>query len=192
MELDPDVRAFYERGAEADRPLGGFPSGPLERTKELIRRHLPPGNVRVLGVGGGPGVYSRWLMDAGHEVQLVDAVPRGTSLHDGGLPLVAEAVRTGVFRGGQEVFTNAYFHLPSELRREVEAAGFAEAHVYNIEGPGFLVHNFEERWADPARREVLLNAARLVESEAEMLAAASHLLAIATRPNRLAATSGHR
>ena len=265
MELDPDVRAFYERGAEADRLLGGAPSGPLEleRTKELILRHLPSGgSLLVLDVGGGPGVYSTWLMDAGHQVQLVDpvllhveqasaagieakvgdarALQQGDStvdvvlllgplyhlqdagdrdralcearrvlrpggllfaaaisrfaalldmlvrldnLNDAVMPIVAEAVRTGVFRGGQEVFTNAYFHLPSQLRREVEAAGFAEAQIYNIEGPGFLVDNFEERWADPARREVLLDAARLVESEAEVLAAASHLLAVARRPN---------
>ncbi|MFA9431827.1 hypothetical protein [Egicoccus sp. AB-alg2] len=99
--------------------------------------------------------------------------------------MVAEAVANGAFRGGATVFTNAYFHLPSELASEVEAAGFQEAEVFSIEGPGFLVHNFEERWADPARRETLLATARLVETEPEMLAAASHLLTVARKPETI-------
>jgi len=263
MHLDPDIQAFYDRGEEANRLLGGFPSGPLERerTKELIGRHLPDGDLRILDVGGGPGVYATWLTGLGHTVRLVEPVPLHVDqaadagvdaelgdarrltqadasvdvvlllgplyhllessdreqalrearrvLRPGGLlfaaaisrfaalldmlvrldvldqellPIVAEAVASGAFRGGRKVFTNAYFHLPTELAREVETAGFDRAEVFSIEGPGFLVQNFEERWADPARREILLSAARLVESEPEMLAAASHLLTVAQKP----------
>jgi hypothetical protein len=38
------------------RLLGGFPSGPLEleRTKELIGRHLLDGSLGILDVGGAP------------------------------------------------------------------------------------------------------------------------------------------
>src|SRR5207248_10085517 len=42
------------------------------RTKELLRRYLPPAPARVLDVGGGPGVYAAWLADAGYDVKLVD------------------------------------------------------------------------------------------------------------------------
>lgn len=76
------------------------------------------------------------------------------------LPIVAEAVRSGTFRGEREVFTNASSHLPGELVRDVEAEGFNEVEVFRIQGPGFLVENFEEPWAHPARRETLLAAAR--------------------------------
>lgn len=40
MQLNPDIRAFYDRCEEAERLLGRFTSGPLEleRTKELILR----------------------------------------------------------------------------------------------------------------------------------------------------------
>jgi SAM-dependent methyltransferase len=263
MHLDPDIRDFYDRGAEAGRLLGGFPSGPLElaRTQELILRHLPAGQLRIHDVGGGPGVYATWLARLGHTVRLVDPIPlhveqavaagidaelgdaRALELEDasadvvlmlgplyhlldasdrelalseahrvlrpGGLlfaaaisrfaalldmlvrldtldaeamPIVAEAVKSGAFRGGRKLFTNAYLHLPSELAREVEAAGFEGAQVFSVEGPGFLVHDFEERWSDPARRDILLDAARLAESEPEMLGAASHLLAVARKP----------
>ena len=49
-------------------------------------------------------------------------------------------------------------------------------------GPGFLVADFERRWADPLQRETMLWAAEVVESEPEILAASSHLLAVAQSP----------
>ncbi|HZU71853.1 MAG TPA: hypothetical protein VE990_03690 [Acidimicrobiales bacterium] len=90
---------------------------------------------------------------------------------------------SGVFRGHAEgLFTTAYLHLPADLMAEVSGAGFEAVEVYNIEGPGFLVTDFAERWADPPRREALLDAARLVEREPAMMAASSHLLAVGQAP----------
>jgi 2-polyprenyl-3-methyl-5-hydroxy-6-metoxy-1,4-benzoquinol methylase len=76
-ELDPKIRAYYDRGDEASRLSGGFPSGPLEleRRKEIISRYLPPPPVRILDVGGGPGVYAAWLATRGDTVHLIDPVP---------------------------------------------------------------------------------------------------------------------
>lgn len=77
-EFDPLITAYYERGEEAARLAGGLPTGPLEfaRTQELLERYLPDrGPLRVLDVGGGPGVYARWLVELGHHVHLVDPVP---------------------------------------------------------------------------------------------------------------------
>lgn len=266
-QLDPEIQEYYERGHEAGRLAGEFPSGPLElvRTQELILRHLPVGRLDVLDVGGGPGVYAGWLARQGHRVRLVDPValhveqsasrhpditaslgdarsleePDASAdvvlmlgplyhltegrdrraalaealrvLRPGGLlfsaaisryaalldllvrldrlhePDVAarveQAVKTGVFRGHAEgLFTTAYFHLPDDLATEVSAAGFEGVEVFNIEGPGFLVSDFSERWADPARREALLVAARLVEREPAMMGASSHLLAVGSAP----------
>ena len=75
-ELDPTIRDYYERGLEADRLTGGFPSGPLEfeRTKEIISRYLWPPPLTIIDVGGGPGLYSAWLADRGDDVHLVDPV----------------------------------------------------------------------------------------------------------------------
>jgi SAM-dependent methyltransferase len=46
------------------------------RTREIILRHLPQRQLRILDVGGGTGVHARWLAEAGHEVVVVDIVPR--------------------------------------------------------------------------------------------------------------------
>ena len=96
------------------------------------------------------------------------------------LPIVAAAIESGAFMGTADgLFTTAYFHLPRDLRAEVTEAGFDDVQILSVEGPGFLVADFERRWADPAQRETMLWAAEVVESEPEMLAASSHLLAIA-------------
>ncbi len=72
---DPDVVAHYTDVPEGERLLTG--PGKLERvrTEELLTRYLPPPPCRVLDVGGGSGVYSAWLADAGYDVELVDPVP---------------------------------------------------------------------------------------------------------------------
>lgn len=45
------------------------------RTWELLERHLPAPGLRVLDVGGGPGVHAAWLAERGRVVQLLDVVP---------------------------------------------------------------------------------------------------------------------
>jgi 2-polyprenyl-6-methoxyphenol hydroxylase-like FAD-dependent oxidoreductase len=37
---------------------------------------LPPPPARIVDIGGGPGVYARWLTRRGYEVHLIDAVER--------------------------------------------------------------------------------------------------------------------
>ena len=98
-------------------------------------------------------------------------------------PLVAAALESGAFLGTADgLFTTAYFHLPRDLRAEITAAGFTNVQILSVEGPCFFVADFERRWADPVQRETMLWAAEVVESEPEMLAASSHLLAVARSP----------
>ena len=263
-ELPPEIRGHYADGREEGRLADLARGGPLEftRTIELLERHLPPSPAAVLDVGGGPGIYARWLMDRGYSVCVVDAMPlhveqaraagvtaelgdaRGLQHEDGQydavllmgplyhlteqadrmraisearrvlradgvlvavaisrhaalldllvrldklhepdvFALVERSVRTGVFAGAERrLFTTAFFHLPNELRAEVSNAGFADTKVFNIEGPGFLVNDFDQRWSDSERREVMLRAARLVETAPDMLGASSHLMAVARK-----------
>ncbi|MER6447218.1 SAM-dependent methyltransferase [Streptomyces venezuelae] len=75
--VHPEILDFYDRSDEAGR-LHTTATGilELERTRELLRRHLPPAPARVLDVGGGTGSHARWLSEDGHTVHLVDPVPR--------------------------------------------------------------------------------------------------------------------
>ena len=76
MGEQDEIQKFYDAGLEAGRLLAG--SGLVERarTEDVLERRLPPPPARVLDVGGGTGVYARWLAGRGYEVHLVDPVPR--------------------------------------------------------------------------------------------------------------------
>jgi SAM-dependent methyltransferase len=72
---DAALHDYYERGGERERlsrPMGVLE---LERTKEILLRHLPSPPAVVADVGGGPGRYTLWLAEHGHHVQHRDLVP---------------------------------------------------------------------------------------------------------------------
>lgn len=115
---------------------------------------------------------------------LFDQLVRLNRFHDPEeLERITTIVRTGVLpaRDGG-VFTTAFLHLPRQLREEVTSSGFDEVAITAIEGPGYLVSDFDDRWADPVRREALMTAARLVEDDPEIVGIGSHLMATARRP----------
>ena len=70
--MDADILEYYDRGGERDRLADTME---LLRTKVLLARYLPAG-ASVLDVGGAYGVYASWLAERGHDVRLVDPVPR--------------------------------------------------------------------------------------------------------------------
>jgi ubiquinone/menaquinone biosynthesis C-methylase UbiE len=57
-----------------------------------------------------------------------------------------------------DYFTTAFLHHPEELKTEIKEAGLQCEGVFAIEGPGWLLQNFEEHWGDSARRDRLLEA----------------------------------
>jgi hypothetical protein len=81
-----------------------------------------------------------------------------------------------------DYFTTAYFHRPDELRDELVAAGFVGVDVLGVEGPAWLVADFDARWSDPALRLDMLAVGRALEAEPAMLGVSAHLLAIGRTP----------
>jgi SAM-dependent methyltransferase len=79
-------------------------------------------------------------------------------------------------------FTTAYFHHPDELRREVADAGFEIEGCYGVEGPGWLLGDFADRWNDAERREVILQVARKLESEPTVIGSSAHLIVVGRKP----------
>lgn len=264
--IDDEIRAYYERGEERGRLTRGGESLELVRTKDLLRRFLPPAPADVLDVGGGAGVYAGWLAATGYRVRLVDPVPLHVAqaieaaaarpehpfaaslgdarrldeadgsydavlllgplyhlterddrllalrearrvLRPGGVVCAVgisrfasllDMMRQGLMADAQALtfverdvrdgqhrnpnlerypgwFTTAYFHHPTGLAEEVEAAGFGLDGVFGIEGPAGFVG---DGWADPAQRERLLWAARATEREPTLLGMNPHLLAV--------------
>ena len=83
--------------------------------------------------------------------------------------------------GRVDYFTTAYFHRPEDLHRELEEAGFIQVRVFGIEGPGWMVADFDDRWDDPALHEDIMAIARALESEPAIVGASAHLLGTGTK-----------
>jgi ubiquinone/menaquinone biosynthesis C-methylase UbiE len=235
----------------------------------LIARFLPKQRSVVLDIGGASGVYSFYMAGLGHEVHLVDIVPkhiaqakaksnaygmprlasmrvgdaRAIEFPDGAAdcvlmhgPLyhltenterkraIQEAYRVlcpggvvlafaitryagaiyGICKGliygadymrmirrevetglrtnppdGAKTLPNAFFHLPQELRAEVEAAGMTCDTVLGVVGPAWLVPEIDNAWENLAKRESMLKMARLLEHEPVL---GPRMLAVGRKP----------
>jgi ubiquinone/menaquinone biosynthesis C-methylase UbiE len=131
---------------------------------------------RVLRPGG-----LLWGAAISHFASLFDSLAHGFFADPVFAPILARDLEEGQHRNpttNPVYFTDAFFHRPGELSRDVLAAGFQLVELVAIEGPGWLARDFDRLWADPAQREHLLAAVRKVEREPSVLGASSHIMAI--------------
>ena len=153
--------------------------GPLYHLQEAAdRRRALEEARRVLRDGGllVVAAISRWA-------PILDGLRLGLLENPAHLRAADEAAATGRFDPPPESrFTRAYFHRPEELRSEVAGAGFTVEDLVGLEGIGFALNDFDERWADPSGREALLGAARRTEHVPELLGMSPHLLLVARHP----------
>jgi ADP-ribosylglycohydrolase/SAM-dependent methyltransferase len=84
--------------------------------------------------------------------------------------------------GNPDYFTTAYFHRPDDLRSELEAAGLRDIIVLGIEGPAWILQDFDARWENQAQRKDLLDLALALEAESSVLGVSAHLLGIGRKP----------
>ena len=70
-----DLSDHYASGYEESRLNVGQGLIDRERSRELLRRFLPPVPAVVLDIGGGTGAHACWLSEIGYEVHLIDIVP---------------------------------------------------------------------------------------------------------------------
>jgi len=169
-----DARALDEPDSSADVVLL---LGPLYHLVDMddrqtalreARRVLRPGGV-VLAAA-----ISRWA-------SALDGMSREYLSDDEFASVVDKDLADGRHRNPArrlEYFTTAYFHLPEELGAEISRAGFDLDGVFGIEGPGWILPDFDERWQDEGRRSILVKVARKLESEPAVIGCSAHLLAV--------------
>jgi SAM-dependent methyltransferase len=152
--------------------------GPLYHLQEAVdRRKALEEARRILRAYGVLVVaaISRWA-------PVLDGLKLGLLEDEGHLRVLDEAQETGRFDPlPQSGFTKAYLHRPEELREEASSAGFEVLDVVGVEGPGFALADFAERWANPRKRAALFEGARRVERVPELLGLSPHLLLVARR-----------
>ena len=80
---------------------------------------------------------------------------------------------------GKNVFTTAFFHHPDELKAELAEVGMLLDEIVGIQGPGWIVPDFEENLKSPERLGILVEIARCMEKDPVLNL---HMLAVARRP----------
>jgi hypothetical protein len=61
----------------------------------------------------------------------------------------------------------------------MEDAGLIHEETLAVQGPGWLVPEFKERWKDEGQRKVLLTVIRWMEKEPVALGMSPHIMAVA-------------
>jgi 2-polyprenyl-3-methyl-5-hydroxy-6-metoxy-1,4-benzoquinol methylase len=270
-----EILEFYNNGAEIGRLERGIGKIELERTKEIISRYLPDKKLVIYDVGGGIGVYSKWLAELGNNVHLIElssnaveyaqkenihsSLPiksievgdarsinkpdasadvvllmgplyhltsideRKAALNEAhrvlkkdGLLICAGISRYGsmlwafsVYKErnslldetefmnmvrneineGQHIrpdkypylIARAYFHLTNELESETANCGFKIDKTLAVEGPSWLVPDFESTWESKDSRKTILDTVRLVEEDKNIIAMSPHFLTISRK-----------
>jgi ubiquinone/menaquinone biosynthesis C-methylase UbiE len=95
------------------------------------------------------GVVNGWVWDAAY------------------MGMIREEILTGQHRcpDNWKLFTTSFFHHPDLLKSEIEEAEFRHESTLGIQGPGWMAPELEAAWQDDARREAILQVARLMEHE---------------------------
>jgi SAM-dependent methyltransferase len=104
----------------------------------------------------------------------LDGLARKLSLDPGFVQIRDRDLADGQHRNdtdNADYFTTAYFHRPDDLRR-----------ILGVEGPAWILPDFDARWDDAALKKDLLDVARALESESSILGVSAHLLGIGRKP----------
>jgi hypothetical protein len=79
-----------------------------------------------------------------------------------------------------------------DLVAEVSDAGFQNIQAFGIEGPGWLVPDFDARWNDAEARKRMLDVARLLEHERSIIGMSPHVLVVGVYPPLIPEGAGRR
>lgn len=115
----------------------------------------------------------------------LDGLHRGFLSDPGYVDIVRRDLEDGQHRnptGKPEYFTETFFHHPSEFKAELVEAGFQVRELYAVQGPSWLVADFDRWWADRALRSRLLEIAETLETEPSVLGVSPHILGHAIKP----------
>ena len=173
-----DARSLPQPDDFADAVLVMGPLYHLTDRRERVRALVEAVRVARAGAPVAAAAISRYASALDGLARKLTLDPRFVAIRDRDL-------REGQHRNETEridYFTTAYFHRPDDLLFELSEADLRDVRVLGVEGPGWTVPDFEERWKEDALRADLLHVARALEEEPSIVGASAHLLGVGRKP----------
>lgn len=78
--ISRNIEIFYNKASEETRLDKGMGIFEFERIKTLIEKYIPSSSSKIIDIGGGTGKYSEWLAKKGHQVHLIEPIPKHIKL----------------------------------------------------------------------------------------------------------------
>lgn len=141
----------------------------LESLTEAFRLLKPGGTLVAAGISR----YA-WLMDAYRKEAAHDPETQQSISHSVETGRSAATPTMGSFW--------AHFHEPSELRAEVESAGFEDLQSIALEGFAWMLPDLGDILESNSRREDLMRQLSAVESAPSLIGASAHFVVTGTKP----------
>ena len=172
--------ADARRLPQADGGRGAGHGTPLHLTSAADRATALREAFRVLAAGGTivAAAISRYASTLDGLARKLSLDPRFAAIRDRDLADGQHRNETD----NLDYFTTAYFHRPDDLQAELEQASFRDVTVLGVEGPAWMLADFDARWDDPALRKDLLGVARALEAQSSVVGISAHLLGIGRKP----------
>lgn len=171
-----DARSLDLADASVDAVLLLGPLYHLQRRADRIQALREAGRIVRPGGPVFAAAISRWAarLDGVLQKRLYQDVPQF-------LQFVDPLERTGVMPAVVPGWFCGYAHRPGQLRAEFASSGLAVADLVCVEGAGYLLNDLDERMADAADWQVVLDTARAHERVPELMGLGPHLLATGLR-----------
>lgn len=96
------------------------------------------------------------------------AIPNGLVFDDVYYSIMREEVITGECKNNPRkinTFTTAFFHLPEDIKGEIQESGLAFEKTIGILGTSWLVPELDHNWNNSEKRKRIMEIARLLENE---------------------------
>ena len=115
---------------------------------------------------------------------LYDGLTRGLVDDPYFLEILKADLKDGQHRNPQnhpDYFTTTIFQLPTEMEEEIKEARFSLVNAHAVEGPLWMINNFDQRWTNETKRKQMLGILDLLEQQQVSLLTTHHYIIVAEK-----------
>jgi len=115
---------------------------------------------------------------------LYDGLFRGLIDDPNFVEILKEDLKSGQHRNPDnhpDYFTTTIFQLPEEMEEEIKESRFSLINAHAVEGPLWMIKDFDQRWENDAKRKQILDLLNLLEQHHISLLTTHHYIVVAEK-----------